>query len=95
MEKVASMSGPTYDLPPGDATERKFSGHCRLYVGNLTNDITEEEVTSLFAPFGQTAELFLNKEKNFAFIRLVSALFRLLEFGIYDVFGCSGLPGRC
>jgi proline- and glutamine-rich splicing factor len=76
MEKVSAMGGPTYDLPPLEPVERKFSGHCRLYVGNLTNDITEEEVNALFASFGQTAELFLNKDKNFAFIRLVSNRFR-------------------
>lgn len=72
MEKVSALSGPTYDLPAQESTDRKFSGHCRLYVGNLTSDVTEEEVNNLFAPFGQTAELFLNKDKNFAFIRLVS-----------------------
>ena len=70
MEKVNLLSGTTYDLPAQENTDRKFTGHCRLYVGNLTNDVTEEEVTNLFAPFGQTAELFLNKDKNFAFIRL-------------------------
>jgi hypothetical protein len=43
-----------------------------LYIGNLTNDVTEDEITQLFQPYGETAELFVNKEKNFAFIRLVS-----------------------
>jgi RNA recognition motif-containing protein len=42
-----------------------------LYIGNLTNDVTEDEITQLFQPYGETAELFVNKEKNFAFIRLV------------------------
>jgi RNA recognition motif-containing protein len=38
----------------------------------LTSDVTEDEITQLFQPYGETAELFVNKEKNFAFIRLVS-----------------------
>lgn len=52
--------------------EKKFTGRCRLYIGNLTSDVTEDEITQLFQPYGETAELFVNKEKNFAFIRLVS-----------------------
>lgn len=70
-ERLAGLSAPTHDLPPQDTREKKFTGRCRLYIGNLTNDVTEEEITQLFQPYGETAELFVNKEKNFAFIRLV------------------------
>ncbi|KAJ1531591.1 hypothetical protein ONE63_000263 [Megalurothrips usitatus] len=69
-EKLAALSGPTHDLPPLDLAEKKFSGKNRLYIGNLTNDVTEEEINALFQKFGETAELFVNKEKNFAFIRM-------------------------
>ncbi|GLG93257.1 LOW QUALITY PROTEIN: Hrp65 protein [Gryllus bimaculatus] len=69
-ERLAALQAPTHDLPPQDTHEKKFSGRCRLYIGNLTNDVTEEEISQLFAPYGETAELFVNKEKNFAFIRL-------------------------
>lgn len=71
MERVMSLAGPTHELPPQDTAEKKFCGRNRLYVGNLTNDITEEEIQSLFSPFGQVSELFVNKEKNFAFLRMV------------------------
>jgi proline- and glutamine-rich splicing factor len=69
---LAGLSAPTHDLLPQDTREKKFTGRCRLYIGNLTSDVTEDEITQLFQPFGETAELFVNKEKNFAFIRLVS-----------------------
>lgn len=71
---MAGLGGPTHDLPPLDVVEKKFAGRNRLYIGNLTNDVSEEEMQQLFAPFGETSELFVNKEKNFAFIRLVSRL---------------------
>lgn len=74
MEKLAGVSGPTYDLPPLDTAEKKFSGRNRLYIGNVPNDITEQEVQDLFQKYGETSEIFLNKEKNFGFIRLVSVL---------------------
>ena len=72
MERIMSLSGPTHELPPQDTTEKKFSGRNRLYVGNLTNDVTEEELNQMFQPYGEMSELFINKEKNFAFLRLVN-----------------------
>ena len=69
-DKLSSLAGPTHDLPPLDLSEKKFSGKNRLYIGNLTNDVTEEEITNLFSKYGESAELFVNKEKNFAFIRM-------------------------
>jgi proline- and glutamine-rich splicing factor len=77
---LAGLSAPTHDLAPQDIREKKFTGRCRLYIGNLTSDVTEEEITLLFQPYGETAELFVNKEKNFAFIRLVSISLFLLFF---------------
>lgn len=69
-----SLNGPTHDLPPQDTAEKKFSGRNRLYVGNLTNDISEEEIKNMFSPYGEISELFVNKEKNFAFLRMVNLL---------------------
>uniref|UniRef100_A0A1B6DWX5 RRM domain-containing protein n=1 Tax=Clastoptera arizonana TaxID=38151 RepID=A0A1B6DWX5_9HEMI len=69
-EKLLNISGPSVDLPPFDTKEKKFAGHCRLYIGNLTNDVSEEEINGLFSTYGETAEVFINKEKNFAFIRM-------------------------
>lgn len=66
-----AISGPTHELPPQDTTEKKFSGRNRLYVGNLTNDVTEEEIQTMFQKYGEISELFVNKEKSFAFLRMV------------------------
>lgn len=68
--KLKDLVGPLLDLPPIDQSEMKFNGRSRLYIGNLTNDVTEEEILNLFNPYGETAELFLNKEKNFGFIKM-------------------------
>lgn len=69
-DRIATISGPTIELPPIDSKEKKFSGRCRLYIGNLTSDVTEEEIQQLFSPYGETSELFINSEKMFAFIRM-------------------------
>ena len=57
--------------------EKKFSGRCRLFVANLNNSTTEEELRELFGQFGETGEVFVNKDKGFGFIRLVSYLFQI------------------
>lgn len=82
LEKLASFVGPTYDLAPLDTTEKKFSSRNRLYIGNISNDITEEEVTELFQKYGDTSELFLNKEKNFGFIRMVGLIMVIYNMGM-------------
>lgn len=69
-DRLSGLSGPVYELPPVDTAEKKFSGRNRLYIGNLPADITEEEVTEIFSPFGEISELFINKEKNFGFLRM-------------------------
>lgn len=69
-QKMKNLSGPTHELPPIEAEETKFSGRNRLYIGNLTNDITEEELREMFKPYGEIAEAFINAEKNFAFLKV-------------------------
>ncbi|XP_033635314.1 paraspeckle component 1-like isoform X2 [Asterias rubens] len=51
-------------------TEKKFTQRCRLFVGNLTPDTTEDEFKGLFEKYGEISEVFLNKSKGFGFIRL-------------------------
>ena len=51
--------------------ERKFSGRCRLFVGNLVS-CDEKELREMFEKYGEVAEVFVNKEKGFGFVRLVS-----------------------
>ncbi len=70
IEKLQEIQGPTHELQTLDMTEKKFSGRARLYVGNLTPDVTEETLTELMSQFGETGEIFFNKEKHFAFLRM-------------------------
>ena len=51
--------------------EKKFTGRCRLFVGNLPNDITEAEFKEIFSKYGEVGELFLNNSRSFGFIKLV------------------------
>lgn len=59
-----------HELPELNFEEVKFSGRNRLYIGNLTNDVTEDELKELFKPFGEISEAFINAEKNFAFLKI-------------------------
>uniref|UniRef100_A0A182QSU3 RRM domain-containing protein n=1 Tax=Anopheles farauti TaxID=69004 RepID=A0A182QSU3_9DIPT len=69
-EKLRLLAGPLLEIPPIEVQEAKFSGRNRLYVGNLTTDVTEEELIEMFKPFGEINEVFMNKEKNYAFVRV-------------------------
>ena len=69
-QKLSHLQGPMHDIPTIKYEEVKFSGRNRLYIGNLTSDITEEELKELFKPFGEVSEIFLNAEKFFAFIKV-------------------------
>lgn len=52
--------------------EKTFTQRCRLFVGNLPTDITEEDFRKLFAKYGEANEVFINRDRGFGFIRLVS-----------------------
>ncbi|KAL3881354.1 hypothetical protein ACJMK2_027803 [Sinanodonta woodiana] len=49
---------------------RKFTGRCRLFVGNIPPDTTEEQFKEMFSPFGESSEVFLNANRGFGFIRM-------------------------
>lgn len=49
---------------------KKFTGRCRLFVGNFTSDFDEDEMSKLFKEFGDVSEAYCNREKGFGFIRL-------------------------
>ena len=75
LEKLASLSNSTADLAVRSFKEPKFSGRSRLYVGNLGNEIAEPDLKEYFSAYGEVAEVFLNKDKGFAFVRLVMLRF--------------------
>lgn len=51
--------------------EKKFGNRARLYVGNLPRGMTEDELRQLFGQFGETEQIYIEKEKNFGFVRMV------------------------
>lgn len=61
--------------------ERKFSGRCRLFVGNLLS-CEETELREMFEKYGEVAEVFVNKDKGFGFVRMVSILEILIKYYI-------------
>lgn len=68
-------------LKPG---EKSYTQRCRLFVGNLPTDITEEDFKRLFERYGEPSEVFINRDRGFGFIRLVRIRARR--------WGCPGLP---
>lgn len=69
-QRLKQLNGPTHELPPIEHNEVKFSGRNRLYVGNLPQDVKEEDLRDWFKPFGEINEAFVNNEKNFAFLKV-------------------------
>ncbi|XP_017011711.2 protein no-on-transient A [Drosophila takahashii] len=70
-QRLRSIAGPTIELEPVEVpTETKFSGRNRLYVGNLTGDITDDELREMFKPYGEISEIFSNLDKNFTFLKV-------------------------
>lgn len=66
--------------------EKTYTQRCRLFIGNLPNDITEAEFKKLFAKYGEPSEIFINQSKGFGFIRLESrALAEIAKAELDDV----------
>ncbi|XP_066530318.1 splicing factor, proline- and glutamine-rich isoform X2 [Hoplias malabaricus] len=66
--------------------EKTYTQRCRLFIGNLPNDITEEEFRKMFAKYGEPSETFINQSKGFGFIRLESrALAEIAKAELDDV----------
>ncbi|XP_030645245.1 splicing factor, proline- and glutamine-rich isoform X2 [Chanos chanos] len=66
--------------------EKTYTQRCRLFIGNLPNDITEAEFRKLFAKYGEPSEVFINQSKGFGFIRLESrALAEIAKAELDDV----------
>lgn len=72
MDEGEEERGVTIDiksfLKPG---EKSYTQRCRLFVGNLPTDITEEDFKKLFDKYGEPSEVFINRDRGFGFIRLV------------------------
>uniref|UniRef100_UPI00398F4BCA non-POU domain-containing octamer-binding protein-like isoform X1 n=1 Tax=Pristiophorus japonicus TaxID=55135 RepID=UPI00398F4BCA len=70
-DRAPSGPGITVDMTnfrkPGEKT---YTQRCRLFVGNLPNDVSDDEFKKMFEKYGEPSEIFINKDKGFGFIRL-------------------------
>ncbi|KAM7384704.1 hypothetical protein PAMA_011859 [Pampus argenteus] len=78
-------------LKPGEKT---YTQRCRLFIGNLPSDITEDEFRKLFAKYGEPSEVFINKGKGFGFIRLESRALAEIAKAELDDTPMKGRPLR-
>ncbi|XP_068603211.1 splicing factor, proline- and glutamine-rich [Brachionichthys hirsutus] len=78
-------------LKPGEKT---YTQRCRLFIGNLPNDITEDDFKRLFAKYGEPSEVFINKGKGFGFIRLESRALAEIAKAELDDIPMKGRPLR-
>ncbi|XP_051948688.1 splicing factor, proline- and glutamine-rich-like [Xyrauchen texanus] len=74
--------------------EKTYTQRCRLFIGNLPNDITETEFRKLFAKYGEPSEIFINQSKGFGFIRLESRALAEIAKAELDDIPMKGRPLR-
>ncbi|KAK7125019.1 hypothetical protein R3I94_019165 [Phoxinus phoxinus] len=74
--------------------EKTYTQRCRLFIGNLPNDITEGEFRKLFAKYGEPSEIFINQSKGFGFIRLESRALAEVAKAELDDIPMKGRPLR-
>lgn len=87
-ERLEMMSGPTTNLVSKEGVSaKKFTGRCRLFVGNLPPSINDETFRKMFSEFGEIAEVFLHPQKGYGFVKLVRAFFICIIST--EVFTCS------
>uniref|UniRef100_L7M9V8 Putative proline and glutamine-rich splicing factor sfpq n=1 Tax=Rhipicephalus pulchellus TaxID=72859 RepID=L7M9V8_RHIPC len=55
--------------PPHPQPVKRSGARCRLFVGNLGNNMTEEEFRRIFGAYGELLEVFLHAQKGFGFIK--------------------------
>ena len=66
--KHPDLTNITAEIP-----RKSFTTRCRLFVGNLPNEMKEEDCRKLFAEFGEIGECYMSG-KGFGFVRLVCTI---------------------
>ncbi len=63
----------TTSLSQQQINDRKTTqgGRCRLFIGNVPSDLTQNEFQLLFGKYGELVEYFVNPSRGFGFIKLV------------------------
>ncbi|CAF0947064.1 unnamed protein product [Rotaria sordida] len=77
----------TTSLSQQQINERKTTqgGRCRLFIGNVPSDLTQDEFQLLFGKYGELVEYFVNPSRGFGFIKLSTR--QLAEQAKYDLDG--------
>ena len=65
--------------------------NCRMYVGGFPLTYTEDQARKLFSEYGTLTDMFYNKEKCFAFIKMVIYNLYVLKYFIKNNFINYGL----
>jgi len=68
-KKIMEIMGPSRNLPQLDVTEKKFGASNKLWIGNILSSTTEQDIRDLCRPYGDVDDIFVNKEKKFAFVK--------------------------
>jgi len=64
--------GPGGQKRPAPVDTTTQGGRSRLFIGNISPDITQDEFQKVFQPYGKLVEFFVNPTRGFGFIKLAS-----------------------
>jgi hypothetical protein len=72
-DSSATVESLTTSICSSQSNERKTTqgGRCRLFIGNIPFDMTQDEFQLLFNKYGELIEYFVNPSRGFGFIKLV------------------------
>ena len=51
--------------------EKKFTNRARLFIGNLSRSVIEDDLLKIFEPYGEVTQPFIEKERSYGFVRMV------------------------
>lgn len=64
-------SNPSASYQQNNERKTTQGGRCRLFIGNVPCDLTQDEFQLLFGKYGELVEYFVNPSRGFGFIKLV------------------------
>ncbi|CAM4795959.1 unnamed protein product [Rotaria magnacalcarata] len=86
-EIASQQQNSIFESASSQSSDKKITqgGRCRLFIGNIPSDLTQEEFQLLFGKYGELVEYFVNPSRGFGFIKLSSR--QLAEQVKYDLDG--------
>ncbi|UJR22935.1 hypothetical protein I4U23_025962 [Adineta vaga] len=85
LQSTTTFDSTTLSSQQQQNNEKKMAqgGRCRLFIGNIPSDLTQEEFQLLFGKYGELVEYFVNPSRGFGFVKLSSR--HLAERAKYDL----------